>query len=50
MIFKSSGEKNTILSIPNKSTAFLIGIPLTAIPLDLFFLDAYLFYNIFCFY
>jgi len=35
---KSSGEKNTTLMIPNNSEDRLIGIPLIATPLGLFFL------------
>ena len=35
IMLRSSGEKSTTLIIPNKSTAFFIGIPLTAIPFGL---------------
>ena len=44
MIFRSSGEKNTIFTMPKSSDALRIGTPSMAIPLDLFFLDAYRFY------
>ena len=44
IIFKSSGEKNTIFNIPNKSEALFIGTLFIAIPFDLLF-KFYLPYN-----